>query len=154
LIKIPLQGEGVTATSPFEDALTAAGLTGERASPTAKPYHDGIENLLKFAFNMDLTGPISHALMPAGGTSGLPLISLEQNGLVYFLRFEFVRRTGSGLSYMPQTSEELNSASWIPLNATPQISQIDASWERVVYEEEITVSNSPMLFGRVVVSMP
>ena len=70
-------------------------------------------------------------------------------------RFEFLRRKNSGLIYTPQKSGELtNPASWIPLTDPPTIIAIDATWERVIYEEPYNATTTPQCFGRVHVTLP
>ncbi|MEY2539884.1 MAG: hypothetical protein QOG67_3624 [Verrucomicrobiota bacterium] len=45
----------------FSEWIASYGYTGSDASPTADPDHDGISNLLEYAFNTDPTGPSSAA---------------------------------------------------------------------------------------------
>ncbi|HUF61495.1 MAG TPA: hypothetical protein VMN36_05420 [Verrucomicrobiales bacterium] len=153
-IAIELEGEGVTAAQLWAEAMTGAGLSGDSAAPDATPYNDGTENLLKYAFNMDLSGPSSHTLSPGLGASGLPFIIRGEGGTSGVLRFEFVRRRGSGLTYTPLKSEELNALSWMPLTVRPTVVGIDPQWERVTYEEPGAPESAAELFGRVRVSMP
>ena len=52
-------------------AVQAAGLMGLNGLPEATPFDDGVNNLLKYAFNLDLSGPDNRTLEP-NGVSGLP----------------------------------------------------------------------------------
>jgi len=149
-----LSGQGVTAQVAADAVIATAGLNGPNAALDATPHNDGVENLLKYAFNMNLSGPDA-ATMPPGGASGLPGITTQPNGASSVFRYEFVRRRNSGLIYTPQKSGELtNPASWVPLADTPSIISVDAVWERVIYEEPYDVTITPKCFGRVQVTLP
>lgn len=151
---ITLTGTGQTPMQAVNSALVAAGLSGPNAALNAIPYHDGVANLLKYAFNMNLSGPDS-ATMPPSGNRGLPGITVQPNGGASVFRFEFLRRKNSGLIYTPQKSDKLaNPASWVPLTDSPTIISIDATWERVIYEEPYDANTIPRCFGRVQVSLP
>lgn len=151
---IGLTGTGLTPAQVLTNVLTTAGLSGGDAAPDATPYADGVENLLKYAFNMDLSGPDS-AVMTAGGSSGLPDITAQPNGVNSVFRYEFVRRKNSGLIYTAQKSPELvNPASWVNLSDAPTVISLNEEWERVIYEETYDDSTTPRFFGRVVVNLP
>ncbi len=141
----------VTLASAIQDA----GLNGDDALATATPFNDGVENLLKYAFNMNLAGPDA-ATMAAGGTAGLPVISQSGTGASGVLCFEFVRRKGSGLVYTPKKSTSLDPAGWINVSDPPTVTPIgtDGLWERVVYEEPSDPAVVPACFGRVEVAIP
>jgi uncharacterized delta-60 repeat protein len=143
-----------TAAQVFANAMTIAGLTGPDASLDATPLNDGVENLLKYAFNMNLSGPDSATMLP-GGTSGLPGITAQANGASSIFRYEFLRRKNSGLIYTPQKSGDINNPnSWANLTDTPTVISIDDNWERVIYEEAYNATTTPRCFGRVQVSLP
>lgn len=154
-------GAGLSASpalAQLNAAIAAAGLSGPNADPGAISFGDGVSNLLKYAFNMNLSGPDSHQQAPGGPAGGLPVITTlpaaAPNQLAT-LRFEFVRRTGSGLIYTPQKSTSLNNpAAWAPLTDTPTETPIDANWTRVVYEEPVDPAVLPLCFGRVQVTVP
>lgn len=151
---ITLTGTGQTPMQAVNSALVAAGLSGPNAALNATPYGDGVANLLKYAFNMNLSGPDA-STMPPSGNSGLPGITVQPNGGASVFRFEFLRRKNSGLIYTPQKSSELaNPTSWVPLTDLPTVISIDATWERVIYEEPYDANTIPRCFGRVQVSLP
>ena len=78
---INLSGSGVTAETAFNNAISAnSSLTGPDALPTAIPFDDGVENLLKYAFNMNPAGPDVNVLA-TGGSSGLPQITVDSSGV-------------------------------------------------------------------------
>ena len=122
------------------------------SGPNATPHNDGVANLLKYAFNMNVGGPDVRTLTPGTGTSGLPSITQPTSGI---FRFEFLRRIGSGLIYTPQKTGDISLPnSWAPLTDTPTIISIDATWERVIYEEPYDAATTPRCFGRVRVPLP
>ena len=151
-----VNGQGVTAEAAANAVIAAAGLTGNDALPTATPFNDGVENLLKYAFNMNLAGPDASSLPPGTGTSGLPSITTPPGAPAGTLRYEFLRRKGSGLVYTPQKSSSLDSNNWMPLGATPVITPIPGNeqFERVTYVEPPAPVPASACFGRVSVLLP
>lgn len=151
-----LQGYGNTPDIPtFSDLAASAGLTGDDALPDATPFNDGVENLLKFAFNMNLAGPDSHRMTP-GGNSGLPGGGLvEENGQTYW-RVEYVRRKNSGLNYTPQKSSTLGEGSFTTMTGAETVSEIpgDPDWERVIIDEPCDPASEDRCFSRVRVDLP
>lgn len=147
--------DGVTLASWQSQHFTVEELNDPLVSgPNATPRHDGVPNLLKYAFNMNAAGPDAATMAP-GGSSGLPGITAQPNGAASIFRYEFVRRKNSGLIYTPQKSGELaNPASWTSLMDTPTVISIDANWERVIYEEPYDAAITPKCFGRVQVTLP
>ena len=144
-----------TAASLFGDAVSEGGLGGAAATATATPFNDGVANLLKYAFNMDLSGADATLHTYASGTRGLPSILAEPAGPdTHVLRFEFVRRVRSGLSYTAQKSDSLMPLSWDEVGSTPVVEAIDENWERVVIKEPFNPATTPHFFGRVEVSLP
>jgi hypothetical protein len=91
-------------------------------------------------------------LTPGTGTSGLPVYSTTGGGASSILRCEFIRRIGSGLIYAPAKSSDM--ATWSNLTSTPTVTPINASWERVVYEEPFDDTVVKRLFGSVEVTLP
>jgi hypothetical protein len=149
-----LTGQGITAQTAAATTIAAAGLTGENAEFNAIPFNDGVENLLKYAFNMNLAGPDASSLPPGTGTSGLPSITTPEDAPPGTLRFEFLRCRGSGLVYTPQKSTTLDGSGWAPLSAAPVIEFINEHWERVIYTEAPDPLPAPACFGRVEVVLP
>jgi subtilisin family serine protease len=119
-------------------------------TPLASPQEDGIPNLLKYASNLNPLAPDLRILTPSG-TAGLPLISVAPGGTEF--RFEYLCRTGRGLTYTPQTSSTLLPDSWTPVTSPPTITTIDADWERVVIRHPLP-AGSPSHYGRVKVTLP
>jgi hypothetical protein len=146
---INLTGTGATSGAIFNDWCDASGLFGAYAAPDATPFDDGVENILKYAFNMNAGGPDVGVLAP-GGSSGLPKVSLDQSGQQPVLRVEFLRRKGSGLIYTPQRSTTIGG--FVSMTGTQTVTPIDSNWERVVVEE--TTPLTTQSFARVAVGLP
>ncbi|MEP4077943.1 putative Ig domain-containing protein [Haloferula sp.] len=116
----------------YLDWVTTTGLTGADANAGSVPFSDGVVNLLKYAFNMNGSGPDFSVLVEGAGTSGLPLYDIEGGGSV---RLEFVRRKNSGLLYTPVKSTDLGAETWNEMSGGFSVTDIDADWERVVVVE-------------------
>jgi hypothetical protein len=150
---ITLTGSGATAVEVFNNAIAAnSGLTGADALPAATPFNDGVENLLKYAFNMNLSGPDLRRLEPGTGSSGLPSVSLGETGGEPVLRVQFLRRKGSGLIYTPKVSATLDSFS--PMTGAATVTSINDAWERVSVEQPCDTATTPQCFGIVEVTIP
>lgn len=147
---IALSGFSTTPADGF-DAWLPAPLLDRSAQGT--PQNDGVANLLKYAFNLDPNAP-DHRVMAPGGSYGLPLIGRQTAGASTVFRFEFIRRIGSGLDYIPEKNSTLTSGGWAPLLSSPVITPVNELWERVIYEEPVDVLNMPTCFGRVRVLLP
>jgi ELWxxDGT repeat protein len=116
------------------EQLASAGLPPEQAAPDAEPFGDGVSNLLKFAFNMNLAGPDSTQLTPGEGTGGLPAVGVNEtpSGEALF-QVDFIRRKDSALIYVPKVSTNLRD--FTPMTGTVTVTPIDADWERVTVSE-------------------
>ncbi len=77
---------------PYVTWASSAGLDGAAAEPSAIPFHDGVCNLMKFAFNMNANGPDVQTLVKGTGTAGLPVFSLDQSGAQPKFTVEYLRR--------------------------------------------------------------
>jgi hypothetical protein len=146
---------GPSPLSLFNHAMAVAGLTGADAQPLAVPFGDGQANLVKYAFKLNLVGPDVRTLVPGTGTIGLPSITLQDNGAAGVFRFEFLRRTESGLLYTPWKSTNLaDPTGRTPLASLPEVTPIDSQWERVIHQEPFNFGTTPALFGGVQVTLP
>ncbi len=141
----------VGATLPgFDATITANGLVGDDALPEAAPFSDGLSNLAKYAFNMDLAGPDHRTLSP-GGVSGLPLVTIDGSGAQAAWRIEFVRRKVDGLEYAVTGTRDL--LTFEEMSGTSTVTDIDQEWERVVFVADVT-GNDGRAFARVEVTLP
>ena len=147
-------GSGVLRETLYDTWTGAAGLAGNNALPESAPYGEGVENLLKYAFNLDGSGPDLQLLTPGTGLSGLPRFSVVSNASQTHFRLEYLRRKGSGLSYTPKTSSTLGSGSFAPMSGVETVVDIDSQWERVVVMEPINATLVKRRFGVVEVTFP
>ena len=138
---------GVPAGS-FDSWAAAGNLSGAAAAASAMPFHDGVPNLLKFAFNMNPGAADVRTLVKGTGTVGLPAVTM--NGGEFTV--EFLRRKNSGLVYNPKFSTNLGI--YQPMTETPTVTGINATWERVVVRKNVNTATTPRLFGAVEVTMP
>jgi hypothetical protein len=141
------------AVPTFAAWATAAGLAGEDALPQATPFGDGVQNLLKYAFNLDPSRNDRRILGAAGNhNAGLPSIAIEEQSEQKFLVLEFLRRRDSALLYTPQFSENLSN--WVDADVYASVEVIDEEWERVTVLQPIEPTSGGRLFGRVEVTLP
>ena len=149
--------ESPQATSGFDAAVAAAGHAGTNAAADATPFHDGVSNLLKYAFNMDLSGPDSRVLVVgASGLSGLPAggVFMEPETGQSYWQVEYLRRRGDGLLYEAKKSTTLLPGSFSLFLGTEIVEIIDDEWERVIINEPCDPSIIPHSFSRVEVRLP
>lgn len=142
----------ITAADLYADAAAQAGLSGPDAGPEAVPFQDGVVNLLKYAFNMNLGGYDLTGMTTGTGTSGLPVYSVVEDGGQHFFRVEYVRRLDSGLIYVPKYSTDFGSM--VPMTGPETVDPIDANWERVTASQPIDPATTPHCFGVVEVTLP
>ncbi|MGK0464214.1 MAG: hypothetical protein ACJAT5_000625 [Lentimonas sp.] len=138
----------------INDAFVEAGLTEEAdALPTATPFDDGVENLLKYAFNMNLAGPDSSTLED-GGSSGLPSSGLKEVEGETVWQVEFVRPKGSGLIFTPKKSTTLTSESFVAMTGSVSTEDLGGGLERVTISEPCDPTTTPVCFSIVEVELP
>ncbi|WP_035608328.1 lamin tail domain-containing protein [Haloferula sp. BvORR071] len=136
----------------YQQWAASAFLTGGDALTWAEPHHDGVSNLLKYAFNLDGSNPDRRTLTPGTGIQGLPAIIHGGSGAGTTLSVEYLRRRNSGLVYTPQLSSTLSS--FIPFSAAESVTTIDGAWERVVVAESLGSTPPDRLFASVKVELP
>lgn len=144
-----------SAATVISNTISNAGLGGSDAALLAAPNDDGVPNLIKYAFNMDLTAPDNNS-MSSGGNGGLPVGNLAENEAGEpVLRVEYVRRKGSGLVYSAVKSSTLGTF-------TPMVGQVTvetiggpgSQWERVIVDEPCDPATVDQCFSRVEVTLP
>lgn len=129
------------------------GLSGDDAAADANPANDGINNLLKYAFNMNPNSAYSGAnknLTP-NGVSGLPLTSTIAVDGSEYLQITYVRRINdNSIVYTPEFSSSLtNISGWQAAVESAIPERIDSIWERVTVTDTLPLGSSPARFGRV-----
>ena len=122
--------------------------------PTQDNDNDGANNLAEWAFKLNPAWPDIAALTPGTGTAGLPSIRLTGTGTAQHLTVEFVRRKNAGLTYTVQFANAPNGASFQSAVNVPTVTPIDANWERVIVDDNVTIGNQAGRFGRVRVTSP
>jgi len=151
---IPLTGTGVTPEGGYDIVVAQAGLVGPDAEEDAIPHHDGVKNLLKYAFHLDLTGPDVHTMAP-GGDSGLPLLTVREDLGQRYWKMEFVRRKASGLVYELEKTAHFDVVPFAPVSlGAATVSEIDDFWERLELEVPFEPTTDPKEFMRVRVTLP
>ena len=151
----------IDTTSPYLNGKAANFSSAQLADPlvsglAADPDHDGLLNLLEFAFNLPPLASDFHKLTPGSGMDGLPRITVVQVGGQPRLRFESVRRHHGGITYLPQASDAMTASgsdSCELLTGIPVITPINADWDRVVVED-VAGTGSRNRLGRVKVTLP
>ena len=130
-------------------------LTAAQREAGADPAGDGIDNLLKYAFNLNPL--VTGGQMPVGGTAGTPRGDLVTvNGLNY-LQLTYVRRVNApSVTYHPEFNWQLNAGSWTRANASNPETKTkigtDGVWERVTVRDTVPSSLANTRFGRVLVN--
>jgi len=132
---------------------TTYGFAANGSQDLLNPAGDGMQNLLKYAFNMLGTGteagqasalasPNAAALTP-DGSAGLPLVSLLPSPGTR-LQITYVRRKASstpapGITYAVEFSDAL--ATWAVNDAaTATVTDLDATFERVTVTDSTAAS--------------
>lgn len=143
----------VSRPDSLDDWIAFHGLDEGMSHPLATPANDGIPNILKHAFRMDLTRRYagnSRYFTPGSSVGGLPVWSVDTSGLVPVLQLHYLRRTeGLLVRYRPQFSSFAGSrGGWEDAVRAEMVEPLGDGWESV------TVKDAPPLgagsrFGRV-----
>ncbi|MBC8008835.1 MAG: hypothetical protein H7067_01900, partial [Burkholderiales bacterium] len=136
-----------TANATTQNGLqafrTTYNLAADGSQDSLTPAGDGVQNLLKYAFNMlgsgtgqaeDIDLPNAYVLAPAG-TAGLPLAHVDGTGK---LQLTFIRRKAAstpapGITYTVEFTDDVGvSDPWaVNPSATESATSLDATFERV-----------------------
>ena len=111
--------------------------------------------MVEHAFNMDgaTAGPPIYLTPGAGDLAGLPGIDWLDDGQGgRTLRIEYIRRIGSGLTYVPMFGDTFGDGAWMPADGLETVTPIDAEWERCVIEDPGAGPTELRRFGRVGIS--
>ena len=143
----------ISARERFDSAALTSSLTGNDAEALAMPHGDGLPNLLKYAFNMDLEEADSRT-MDLDGDAGLPGHEIVQNaeGETVF-RVSFLRRRGSGLIYSPMRLVTSDLDHFVTMIGQIEIIEVNTDWDRVAVSE-ICDASTARCFAHVRVSFP
>jgi len=149
-----ISGELPYTTMPagaFGAWAASGSLKGMNASAKATPHHDGVPNLLKYAFNLNPGVPDARVLGRDGGAAGLPLITVDHGGQQPMFRVEFLRRTSGDLIYTPKITTDLKA--YETMSGQTNVVRIDADWEKVRIDTPCDPSITPRMFGTVEVRL-
>lgn len=150
---LTIRGTGTSPQVLFN--AWAAGLSGPDAQALATPFHDGVNNLTKYAFNLNPLGSdVRQLIFGTGGTAGLPDYRITESATTVTLEVEYLRNTVSGLLYTPQYSTTLDPGTFIPMTGPVTVTPIDACWERIVASQLLDRATTLRGFARVAVQLP
>ena len=141
-----------TGAALYAAWTSSAGLSGEAAEATAAPRGDGVPNLMKYAFRLNGAAADRHDLDAGGGIAGLPVCRVAGDTQELF-RLEYLRRKGSGISYLPKVSGDLDAGSFVPMSGAVMVTDLDSQWERVRIDQPRGAGEA-MKFGIVEVTLP
>lgn len=142
---------GITLdTEPgYEAWIRNAMLVGVDAELHAIPHHDGIPNLLKYAFNLNASRSEAHHV-EMFGISGLPAAEVNHAGENPCLRIRAIRRTNDpAVEYSAEFSDHPASDAWQPSAVPVAITPLTPPWERVVYRDPRPANPGATRFGRI-----
>ena len=128
-------------------AISQAGLVGIDAGTGSTPHSDGIDNLMKYAFNLDLSSHDGrHLRVGMNDAKGLPgiqhVVSNQQRHVV----LEYLKRRDGTVAYRPRYADML-LGQWAPLTQASRIDVIDADWERVTHDFPMTNDQKSLFFA-------
>jgi surface-anchored protein len=132
--------------------LDASAISG----PEADPDHDGMKNLVEFAFGFD---PKNGAAVPVSTGLGLPKLSLIEESGTFYEVLEYPRRRAAAqlapLLYLPQFSSDLNwQTNTITTTTTDfpaEMNELNALWEKASSRRPAGPARPARGFGRVAV---
>lgn len=115
---------------------------------------DGVPGMIEHAFNLNpkIAGP--PLILPPNQMAGLPSITVAADGEGQSrLRIEFIRQTGSPLTYKAQFSSDIAEGNWLSVDESRlEIIATSPGWERCVAWDGELLSSQSRRFGRVAVS--
>jgi hypothetical protein len=126
--------------------LTEFGSPGPSGPAASEAHTDGLPNLLRFAFNLSSESP--RHLVSGTGTQGLPEVTLDP--VTRRLQVEFIRRKATmspGITYEVQFGSSTDA--FQAAGSSQQVTSLDDRFERVVWQDGVTVDQSRSRFGRV-----
>jgi hypothetical protein len=115
---------------------------------------DGVPGMIEYAFSLDPQNPGPPLILTPELMAGLPSITVapDDEGQLR-LRIEFIRRTGSPLTYAAQFAGNIAAGDWLPVDDSRfQILTTSPGWQRCVAWDSEPLSSQGRRFGRVAVS--
>jgi hypothetical protein len=138
-------------TSPYDTWAQSRGLSGANAAPDADPDHDGLVNLVEFAFGQEPWVSSRAAVPTAALTDGyLTLTFRERVGGAGIIGVDY---TADGVRYSVEVSPDLSPGSWqsssalVELVSGSRVPQGDGT-ESVTVRLKTATRLSPMKFAR------
>ena len=160
-VTLSTSGDGVLVAATYQAAGTTlsgwlGGFSGiSDLSALGDDDHDGIPNLLEYAFNLHPGQSDRHRLDPGSGVSGLPAHGLQKNGnTVTGIQLEWLQRKNGGLSYSVERSATM-SGNWDAITTpAPNVTDIDGTWQRATLTVPPDPSSTTRTFVRIKVTTP
>ena len=105
--------------------------------------------VVDFAFNLEPEFSDRDIMVPGTGTMGLPYWQFadEPGFSVEYLR----RKDATGTTYAVQFTDDLLTSNWVA-SVTESVSNINATWERVIVMDDVNPTNAATRFGRVTIT--
>ena len=143
-------GSGGTGSGPAAFLAWQTVFFGGPAEPGAGPYddpdHDGVGNLLEFAFNLP-PFTASTALALPDATGGLPWIREEEmDGTRYFM-MDCIRRKNAG-DFQPQTATDLTAWSPAAFTVLSGPVSVNGAYERLKLRLDAPIQPGQKVFYR------
>jgi len=132
----------LTANAPgFSTWASGLGLTGVAALPDARPFQDGLPNLVRYAMNLSVSST----------TAQLPAVSSQNINGTKYLTLQYRRLKGmNGVQMTPQYSTDLIIWVTIPSANVVQMPDDDANTAR--WAATMAIPHSGSIFLRVLVN--
>lgn len=122
------------------------------AGPAADGDHDGVSNLLEYAFGGD---PKQGSHKTETGSALLPRQQIVEAAGQKYLALTYFRRkteTYPEITYSAEWQTGLSGTAWLPGGVETSVTSIDDTWEEVTLRDSISLGQEPKRFGRIKVT--
>jgi sugar lactone lactonase YvrE len=149
--EINFTGTGIPLRDFWRKSFFSTTSNTGNAADLADPDHDGLCNLVEFAFGMD---PWVSCGVEVGNPVSMPESSVFQEANGPVLSLVYFRRKASGLSgvsYVAEFGSSLENGGpggWSPSTAVELIENVNSSWEKVIIQDT-EEAGQPARFGRI-----